>query len=489
MGFKMSVPYLGLTRKVGESGAHKAYGEAICKEAGYERASRSKTLDRTLSDRNSYVGYTSGAELWDDLVEAADSYRVKVTRKDKDGNPVVHERPLRKDAIVGFAVIWKPPADVIRRWDPETRERFFADCYAVAEELEPELFQPSNIRMRARHKDEVRFGGEDHEHAVGVPLTFDGRYNGSDMLNHMRRNFNKNFAKHMRDRGWDMDDLELYDPERARVDPEYREYRREVRRNYGKTVNDYAESKALERAEKAVEALSVAQDETVVALREQLRAEVETDLLLEEQEAERVRHEAELDAIQADKEALLDALYEGMSADFEVQRHAYESELYEMARRLELANKDMERALAHVRMRKSEAKSAEKRRDVANAEADAAEARKSEADEAASRVAAEVFEQQSRSDEREAELEEMYERLDPAAIVSDFLSHAQKKLPGVSRSVFAALRGVISGWAEDWFKSFNVVDSDPYNLSKMAAEYTAAHSRDKQHGAAYGDRG
>lgn len=315
MGFRMSVPYLGLTRNPAESGKHKAHGLPICKEAGYERASASRTLDRTLSDQNTYVGYRSGEELWSYLEERANNYRMQVPGKDKANNPVMRERGLRKDAIVGFAVIWKPPAEVIRDWDRDTRERFFSDCHAVAEELEPELFAPSNILMRSRHFDEVRHGGEEHEHDVGVPLTADGRYNGSDMLNHMRRNFNANFAAKMRERGWDMDDLDLYDPERAKVDEEYAARRQERRRNYGKSVNDYAADEAARAAEEATKVRIAQEEATAAALQRQLTAMRETaketaarDMAV----AERVDAEAARDAAREDE---LEARQRQSSAD------------------------------------------------------------------------------------------------------------------------------------------------------------------------------
>lgn len=218
MGFRMSVPYLGLTRKPDESSKHKAYGEGICKEAGIERASRSKTLDRTLSGKNIYDDIESGSELWEEMCRRADSYSIEVRGKTRDGKEVVRKRGLRKDAIVGFAVIFKPPTEVVESWSRKRRERFFNDCHEVAEHLEPELFQRSNILMRSRHMDEE---GE-HEHVLGVPLDIEGHYNGSDMLTHMRDNFNRNFAAEMRKRGWNMDDLELYDAERAKADKEYK---------------------------------------------------------------------------------------------------------------------------------------------------------------------------------------------------------------------------------------------------------------------------
>ena len=299
MGFKMSVPYLGLTRKPGEKGKHKANVRAICLEAGYERVGESRTLDRTLSDQNVYVGYESGNKLADFLEERADEYRVKVNGK-RNGKEVTYERPLRKDAIIGFAVIWKPPAEVVAEWDTDTRERFFADCYAVAEELEPELFRPSNLLMKARHKDEKLHGGDEHEHAVGIPLTSDGRYNGSDMLNHMRRNFNKNFAGKMRERGWDMEDLELYDPERAKVDEAYRAYRRDKRSRYGKSVNEHAADEAEERAAKMKEIEAEAQANAAKALAEQQAAESARREEEEKRDAVKAEAQTEADRILSD---------------------------------------------------------------------------------------------------------------------------------------------------------------------------------------------
>lgn len=271
MSFRMSIPYLGLTRKEDETGKHKAYGEGICKEAGVERASRSRTLDRTLSDRNVYEGIASGDELWRLMCERADAYRIQVEGRTRDGKKVVRERGLRKDAIVGFAVIFKPPTEVIASWSREERERFFKDCHEVAETLEPELFQRSNVLMRSRHMDE---DGE-HEHDIGIPIDGNGHYNGSDMLNHMRDNFNQNFAAEMRKRGWDMDDLELYDAERAKTDIGYLEERRERRRKQGQSVNEYAANDLRHKAELASKAVIDANARALEAERDRLKAEQE----------------------------------------------------------------------------------------------------------------------------------------------------------------------------------------------------------------------
>lgn len=157
--------------------------------------------------------------------------------------------------------------------------------------MEPELLQPSSILIRARHNDEKLHGGDEHEHAIGVPLTKDGRYNGGKMLNHMKNNFNTNSARHMRERGWDMEDLDLYDPSRE-DDEEYMAERREKRRKQGRSVNDYAADQAEERASKTKEIEAEAQ-RSARKTRRQARMDTDKTMDVTERDADSIRDEAD----------------------------------------------------------------------------------------------------------------------------------------------------------------------------------------------------
>ncbi|MCD8125036.1 MAG: hypothetical protein LUE23_08385 [Lachnospiraceae bacterium] len=87
---------------------------------GKERISSSVTLDRSKSSLNIYEGESdSGFAVWDDMERRANEYRQEVQGKDRSGNPVTRYRGLRKDAVIGCAVIINPPYEVCKDWTRE----------------------------------------------------------------------------------------------------------------------------------------------------------------------------------------------------------------------------------------------------------------------------------------------------------------------------------------------------------------------------------
>lgn len=346
MGYKCTPQLIGLVRGQPKPGQkHRANGGAILRELGEERYSASPTLDRSRSARNEYTGYRSGGDCWAAMEDEAARYKVR--GRTKDGKDFV--RSLRSDAVVGISVIYNPPHDMAADWTVEDYQRFYRDSQEVMAAIEPRLFRPSNVRMMADHADEGleaepgEYGR--HRHAVYVPRDGEGRYCGNLEDARLRDRINQEYPRMMRDRGWDLDDLDITDWERYKTDPEYQAERQAKRRKSGRSVADYARDEAVrmageagdlraesarlladlraERDRQAQEAARMAQERAELA-RERQDLAVQRKALSADQRALRAQERALLDnldlmardaqeALQGAQEA--ERQYNGMIAD------------------------------------------------------------------------------------------------------------------------------------------------------------------------------
>lgn len=314
---------LGLVRGESKPGSkHRANGEAIAKEAGNERYSKSNTLDRTRSHLNEYRGYRTGADCWADMEAAADEYRVTgVSRSGKE-----FSRKLRGDAVIGWAMIIHPPESVTVDWPPEKHKKFANDSWNAMKKIEPRLFRIENLRMLATHKDE---GGE-HNHFIGDAKDEDGKYCGNLIDAALMVKICKEYPALMRKKGWDVEDPELTDFKRmgknedgTYKDPEYRA-KVKARKKGGLSVNDYAEQQAKEQRDAAARMYDDAQNAI--------------------QTAQNALHEAQAEA----DEIILAAKQKAKEEALEVQRAAKE-ELQERERRvarLETAAENLRKTVA-----------------------------------------------------------------------------------------------------------------------------------------------
>ena len=257
MGWKCAPQVMGLVRGEPKPGQkHRMSGEKMAKEAGYERASKSSTFDRKRSHLNVYEGYKSGKKFWEDLAAEADAYKAKVHTKTKDGKEVIRERKLRQDAVIGFAMIFNPPAEVCMGWSDAEYAKFYSDAEACMEEIEPRIFRKKNIRMKAEHFDEgippeegipeeeLKGVISRHIHELGICVDKDGNYCGNLIDAKLMIRINEQFPRLMRERGWkDMEDMDTTDWKKAKVDKAYAQERNAKRRNSGRTVNAHIAQK------------------------------------------------------------------------------------------------------------------------------------------------------------------------------------------------------------------------------------------------------
>lgn len=251
MGFKCAPQILGLTRgspknDSGKKQKHRADGRAIAGELGrfksesHERLTNSDTYDASRSYLNKYTMYENGFEAWDAIVNRANEYRS--VGKTKDGKE--YTRSLRQDAVVGFAVIINPPSDVCAHWSDEEYGKFYLDSLECLAEIEPRIFATKNIVMQAEHFDEGASSNDRHIHILGECKDQEGHYCGNIIDAKLLATINKIFPNMMRERGWDLDDLDTTDWNRMKSDEAYRTERKRRRKTQGQSVNKYLEVKA-----------------------------------------------------------------------------------------------------------------------------------------------------------------------------------------------------------------------------------------------------
>lgn len=240
MGYKCAIQLTGLVRGEPKKGAkHRSNVRAICGEMGKERISSSDTLDKSKTKNNRYVGYSSGFQCADDMIRKANDYVMEV--KGKGGK--VMKRRLREDAVVGCAFIINPPAEMCENWTETDYRNFHLDSMDFLEEICPQIFRRENVKMAAEHRDEGASSNDWHYHGVVECIDENGRYCGNMVDAKLIDTINRTYPAYMRARGWELDDLDVTDWDRAKTDKKYRKERDSKRRQSGQSVNDYLSGK------------------------------------------------------------------------------------------------------------------------------------------------------------------------------------------------------------------------------------------------------
>lgn len=279
MGWKCAIQIKGLT--IGEpspTSKHRMNLRKAAMEAGYERASKSQTLDKRRSHFNRYEGFKKGSECAD-VMEAEAEF---VTVHMKDGT--TRQRKSRSNAVPGFAMIINPPYEVCAGWDDETYNKFYQDSWNCLCEYYPRIFRDENIVMDAEHFDEgvppeniTDVSQIDrHLHRIGYARDEDGKWCGNEIDAKFFVGLNKIFSAKMREIGWvDMDDLDTTDFERAKVDEDYKAERDMKRGESGLSVNQHLFKKANRMIDEATELQEELRErERAVENREQAQQEL-----------------------------------------------------------------------------------------------------------------------------------------------------------------------------------------------------------------------
>ncbi|MFC2626607.1 MAG: plasmid recombination protein [Parascardovia denticolens] len=248
MEFNVGMPVLKLKRGAAAKSNSNRRGnlrKILC-EAGTERYSKTKTLDRGLSDTNAHLGpHSSGVEAYDAILEEVKGYEDEMRKTSYKG------RGLRSDAVLAFSLIVKPEKEWIDAQTPEDRERFFKDSYETLCEIG--ILRDGDVRMRERHRDE----GAEHEHIIAMSYNDKGELKGKDVVNlKMYKKLNRDYPKRMREKGWGVNELKAYDEEAVRniTDDEKKAYKEEhIARKASRRSFSPNEYMAMKDAEKANE--------------------------------------------------------------------------------------------------------------------------------------------------------------------------------------------------------------------------------------------
>ena len=250
MGWKAAIQMIGLVRgNPKPRQKHRANGKAVLCEMGKERISKSDVLDRNRSYMNIYKGVSdSGFDCWRYLKNRANNY--KLAGKTKNGKDF--EYSLRKDAVIGCALIFNPPEAVCCDWDVETYQKFYSDSWDFLKQEEPRLFRDENIVLDAEHSDEGmnEDGKSKHLHRAIEARDKDGRYCGNLINARLLAIINKKYPAYMREHGWNMDDLDVTNWDRYKTDSEYRAERKQKAKENGLSVNRYGKKMSAREAKK-----------------------------------------------------------------------------------------------------------------------------------------------------------------------------------------------------------------------------------------------
>ena len=294
MGWKCTPQVTGLVKGEPKQGQkHRSNAKAIIIEAGKERVSKSDTLDRDRTKFNKYYGFDSGFKCTDYITEEAENYRQEVVGK----GGTKHLRKLRSDAVIGYAIIYNPPEEICSGWSDAEYEKFYADSRKTMEQICPDVFRSDTIVMSAEHFDEGTITDitkiSRHVHDIGIPRDRDGHYCGNKIDSKLCVEINANYPRLMREKGWDIDDLDVTDWDKYKTDKEYREERKSKQQS-GKSVNEYIASKMrrqIQKNEDMAVTLQTAISEALELAEDKDRLEQEREQI--EAEKERLRLERE----------------------------------------------------------------------------------------------------------------------------------------------------------------------------------------------------
>lgn len=224
MGWKIGLPSLKLNNAGVKSKSCGDFGH-VAAEALKERKGHDPDIDPERAALNRYEGFETAAALQKYSREHVEQLRDAKGRK------------LRSDAVVMCATVLKPPAAYMATLSHEDQLRMLDDAYEAFAEIVGE----DNIKSRADHFDEQ--GG--HTHVFWEPMTADGRLCAKEVHNlKFFRRVNQELPAKLRERGWDIDDCEMYDA----AQQEYEETKKTAGRS------SYAYKAEAEKAKLALEA-------------------------------------------------------------------------------------------------------------------------------------------------------------------------------------------------------------------------------------------
>lgn len=298
MGIRVGIPILKLSKN---AKATKRKGDArkVALESFKERYSKDPDLDRSRSHLNVYTGFQRGKDLYE------------FWEKEASGHLDAKGRKLRSDAVIGYSFIVKPDKESMDKMSDLEQMRFLDDSMKVLSDL----FNASGLPIDATalHMDEVN----PHVHAFG----HDTEYKAGKKIDiRLFGMLNKEYPKRMRELGYDVEDLTVYDSEKAdaMTEEEKADYKEEVlqrkkaKKNAGRSSSKYKEEKLAEK-ENELQAREMALNASILSFEE------EKEKYWQEAEKERKRantaFESELKQKRLDAKKKVDAELEKYKSD------------------------------------------------------------------------------------------------------------------------------------------------------------------------------
>lgn len=233
MGIRVGIPVLKLSRNATPT-KRKGDARKVVLESFKERYSKDQDLDRSRSNLNVYTGFQRGKDLYE------------FWEKEASGHLDAKGRKLRADAVIGYSFIIKPDKESMDKMSDLEQMRFLDDSMKILSDL----FQSQGLPLDATalHMDEVN----PHVHAFG----HDPEYKAGKKIDiRLFGMLNREYPKRMRELGYDVEDLTVYDSEKAdtMTEEEKADYKEEVlqrkqaKKNAGRSSNQYKEEKLAEK--------------------------------------------------------------------------------------------------------------------------------------------------------------------------------------------------------------------------------------------------
>lgn len=302
MGWKVGITTLKLTNQRSKKSRAKRTGflRAVACEGMSERWGKDEDIDRNRSRFNTYTGITSGVALAEAMTKEAAEYSAQ--RKAAGG------RVLRADAAIGWAMILKPPAEIINTMPPEQQIKFFVD----SDKIITSIMGADNIRATALHRDEQA----PHKHYFGMGYTQNGELCIDKVINpKLYKKLNQEYPQKMREMGWDIEDCVVYDTEKVKsmTEDEAAAYKTECRtkrrqKKSGLDSKTYKAKKEVEKLEKEREKARLSRDLALAAAQQAKQQTAAICFQKEVLEAEITDLQAKVNSYPADLHDRLDAL-------------------------------------------------------------------------------------------------------------------------------------------------------------------------------------
>ena len=307
MGWKVGITTLKLTnqRSTKSRAKRTGYLRAVVCEAMPERWGKDEDIDRNRSRYNTYTGITSGVSLAESMTKEAAEYSKR--RKAAGG------RALRADAAIGWAMILKPPAEIINTMSPEQQAKFFED----SDKILVDIMGDDNIRATALHRDEQA----PHKHYFGMGYTKQNELCVDKVINpKLYKRLNQEYPQKMRELGWEIEDCTVYDADKVKsmTKDEATAYKEKCRlkrqqKKSGLDSKTYKTQREIEKLQKEKEKARLSKD---LALAAAQQAKQQTSAILQQKktlETDIANLRQEADNYPVNLQYYLDALADAVS--------------------------------------------------------------------------------------------------------------------------------------------------------------------------------